>query len=65
MHVAGRRDASTPVGLGKRQGELPGGGVDNIARVDYPVVLRCVAIEIRRIGKDAREVGECMLYVSC
>ena len=61
MHIAGRRDTSTPVGLGKYQGELAGSGVENGARVDYPVVLRCVAVEVRRVGEDAREVGECML----
>ena len=61
MDVAGRRETGAAVILGERHRELARGRVQNGARVDHPVVLGCVAIEVGRVREDAREIGERVL----
>ena len=61
MDVASRRDTGAAVGLSERQSELTSGGVEDRARVNDPVVLGGVAVEVRCVREDAREVVERVL----
>ena len=61
MDVAGGRDTSATIVLGKGQRELARGRVEDRALVDDPVVLGRVPVEVRRVRQDAREVGERVL----
>ena len=64
MDVAGGRDTSATIVLGKGQRKLARGRVDDRARVDDPIVLGRVTVEVRRVGEDTREISEGVLHQS-
>ena len=61
MDVTGGRETGATVLLSERHRELARSRVEDIARVNDPVVLGRIAIEVGRVREDTREVGERVL----
>ena len=64
MDVAGGRNTSATIILGKGQRELARGRVEDRARVDDPIVPGRVAVEVRRICQDAGRIRKRVLLRS-
>ena len=63
VQVAGRAETGATVRLGEEESQLASGrvGIDNGTFVERPVVFGRIAVVIRGIHHDTREVGESML----
>lgn len=61
MDVVSGRDTGAAVVFGEDHGHLAVGTIQDGAGVDDPIVLRRVAVKVRRVGEDAGGVREGVL----